>query len=307
MQMIHVSDLHLNLLDHDNSTEKIIRFFEYIANLQPKHLIITGDISENGEEEELLAFREILDHIGYDSAGKATVVIGNHDIFGGVHRAEDILTFPDRCINTDYESKVRQFHTIYSALFENCYYPIENSVYPFVKVVDGVAIVGVNSIAEYSKVKNIFASRGKITDAQYEGLYEAHLHAIDEAEMTLVAVHHHFNKIVTEGDQWIKSIWSRIEKQTMNLKKKKRLIQMFNIFNIQAVLHGHYHVMDIYERSGTQFINSGAAFKNSAENTVFYHVLGIRGKKLTANLEEFSYRPRKYKKIAQLLASGQIA
>lgn len=307
MRMIHVSDLHLNLMDHDSNTEKIVRFFEHIAAMHPEHLIITGDISENGEEEELLAFRDILEHIGYYHSEKTTVVIGNHDIFGGVHRAEDILTFPERCVNTDYYSKVLKFHSLFGELYENCMYPIEGSVYPFVKLVKHVAIAGVNSIAEYSKVKNIFASRGKINDAQYEGLYEALLYAMDEADMTLVAIHHHFNKIVPEGDQWIKSIWSRIEKQTMNLKKKKRLIQMFNIFGVKAVLHGHYHVMDTYERSGIQYVNSGASFKNSAENTVYYHALEIGRKLLVANLEEFSHSPRKYKKIAQLLASNRSA
>jgi 3',5'-cyclic AMP phosphodiesterase CpdA len=295
MKLIHISDLHLNLEAHDDNVERLLSFFAHLKLFQPDHLIISGDLSENGDEEELLLLREIMERTGFYSAERATVVIGNHDIFGGVHRAEDILTFPERCQNTDYDGKVQRFHEIFSDLFAGCHFPLEGQPYPFIKQVGSIAIAGVNSIAPYSAIKNMFASRGKVSDAQYEALYEGLLHAMDLVDHLFVAVHHHFNKIETGEQVWLKSLWSRIEKQTMKLKKKKRLMQLFQVFCVKAVLHGHHHVMETYERQGVNYINSGASVKNTEKHTFFYHLLELTNTMLTTTQLQFtSARKRKF-------------
>jgi 3',5'-cyclic AMP phosphodiesterase CpdA len=289
MKLIHISDLHLNLNAQNNNIERLTRFFAYLKLLSPDHLVITGDLSENGEPEELETLKEIMEFAGFLDSAKATVIIGNHDIFGGVHRAEDILTFPDRCAKTDYEGKISAFHEIFAELFSGCRYPLEGQNYPFIKIVDNIAIAGVNSISPYSALKNVFASKGKVSDAQYEALYEGLLHAMDEVDNIFIAIHHHFNKILTEDELWLRSIWSRIEKQTMKLKKKKRLMQMFRVFSVKAVLHGHHHVMEMYKRQEVQYINSGASARNAEKDTMYYHLIDITNNLITPTLLKFTW------------------
>jgi 3',5'-cyclic AMP phosphodiesterase CpdA len=135
---------------------KSLQLFEYIIDTGFDHLIISGDLTENTERSAFELTRETLKKFGLLNSGKLSMVIGNHDIFGGVHLAEDVINFPKKCKITNYQNKVSEFNYYFSETFERTERVNGNS-YPFVKAFDDVVLIGLNTIAEYSLLKNPFA------------------------------------------------------------------------------------------------------------------------------------------------------
>lgn len=296
MKIIHISDLHLNAIGSDNSIEKVEFLFRHLARQDFDHLVITGDSTENGTDEEFGILRELLAEYDFLDSHVTTAIIGNHDIFGGVHKAEDILTFPERCKQVDFSGRLQQFHLSVPELFEHCVFPGNKKMYPFCKTIQDTAICSLNSIIPYSSFKNPFASNGEIDDEQFSALHEMLLEAQDQCERFIIAIHHHCNKIQSENQAWIKSVWTSIEKQTMKMRKKKRLFSLFKAFQVSAVLHGHVHVSEQYERSGIRFYNAGGSVHNHLHNTLQFNELVFENNipECTIRQIPFSSSRRKY-------------
>ncbi len=271
MKIAHISDLHLNTLFNDSNLLRVKKLIKYISNQSVDHLIITGDLTDNADESDLLILKRMLSKFGFSSHLNLTVIPGNHDIFGGPQKAIDIFSFPERCKEVDYDAKVHLFKEIFKETFVNTEVADEESQFPFTKELDGVVIVGINSIAEYSKYKNPFASIGEIKLKNFNKIDELLKKYSDKDVFKIIAVHHHFNKI-KNTKRSIAGLWQNIEKQTMKLKKKKRLISLFQKHNIDLVLHGHIHYNEFYERKGISFLNAGAS------------TVGYTGKSLRVNI-----------------------
>jgi predicted phosphodiesterase len=71
----------------------------------------------------------------------------------------------------------------------------------------------------------------------------------------------------------------------MKLRKKKRLIALFNDFEIDAVLHGHLHHSQQYERGRLQFVNSGGAIKGLNTNKLKFHLVTFAKSKVNIDLK----------------------
>ncbi|MFN3693702.1 MAG: metallophosphoesterase family protein, partial [Ignavibacterium sp.] len=215
-----------------------------------------------------------------------------HDIFGGPQKAIDIFSFPERCKEVDYDAKVHLFKEIFKETYFNTYVTDEESQFPFVKELDGVLIVGINSIAEYSKYKNPFASIGEIKLKNFNKIDELLKKYSDRDLFKIIAIHHHFNKI-KNTTRSIAGLWQNIEKQTMKLKKKKRLISLFQKHNIDLVLHGHIHYNEFYERKGISFLNAGAS------------TVGYTGKSLRVNIINLNQNSM-HCELHKIAESGEI-
>ena len=259
LTIAHISDLHLSPehgRENNRATKKLLG---HIGNLGVDHLVISGDIAANAEKQDLQIARAILKSSGWLDSKLLSIVIGNHDIFGGVHRAEDILTFPKHCKRTDYAGKVSEFHDHFHEAFDRCMHASDSSPFPYGKVVGDVLIVGMNSVAKHSGVGNPIGSNGEVDDRQSKQVEKIFASELLKGKRKIVLIHHHFYKRKEENGGGMHSIWNAIESQTMKLRGKKKLMKSFAEAGVDLVLHGHVHENKEYLRRGVRFVNGGGS------------------------------------------------
>ena len=282
MRIVHISDLHFTTFFSTNNLNQIEQALKFAIELDSDHIIVTGDLTDNAVPKDFYLLRKLFEKLGILNGNKLSLVIGNHDIFGGVQTAEDIFLFTDKCSRTDYSKKIKEFYLYFPELFDNAAYFNPEMIFPFAKIIGGFLFIGMNSIAEYSKVNNPFASNGIINMTQIAETISIldkfrHLHL-----RKAIMVHHHFNKIKIRGNSQ-SSFWQNIEKQTMKLRKKKRLLKIFRSEGVELILHGHYHESNDYERKGIRFSNAGASFINANKKAININIIDI-DKKIDINI-----------------------
>lgn len=263
MRIAHISDIHLHLDSHNTMVEEFYVLLKKVLQKNPDHIAITGDISDNAQNKDLEICRLILDDLGLLKPHKTSVVIGNHDIYGGVFHAEEIFNFPEKCRSRDFDSGISNFNFHFRELFTECLYVSENNSYPFAKLINDTLIVGLNSNIPYSQIQNPFASNGLINALQREEMLQILQDFSRYSKHIIILVHHHFNRIKSSSSRILQTVWNNIEKQTMKLRKKKVLFNIFNEFKVDLVLHGHLHEQGNYVRKGIKFLNSGGSLKNN--------------------------------------------
>lgn len=255
------------------------------------HLVITGDLTDDASEVDLGILKKALKSYGFDNGEKLSVVIGNHDIYGGVQKAEDIFNFPDRCRKTDYREKIKLFNSILNFSFDNCIYQSENLSYPYAKLLNDVLFIGINSNAEYSSLTNPFASNGEVSLRQQSEIIKILSKYGSAAKYRIILIHHHFNKITSMKNLSSAGLWQNIEKQTMKLRKKKKLLKIFNYFNVDLVLHGHLHETEAYHKSDIDFYNAGGLIKSINSKKLKFNVVNIDSNGIRVELIKL---PRNY-------------
>lgn len=285
MKIAHISDLHLCSRFKRENIFKTKKLIKYALDRGADHFVFTGDISDNAQQNDFLILRKILQTYKLLSADKSTVIIGNHDIFGGVQTAHDILNFTTKCANTDYKEKVKKFYENFEELFENAFFADEENPFPFAKELGNIILIGLNSIDKYSKLKNPFASNGHVSKHQKENLQKIFDVKRFSYKIKIVLVHHHFFKNDDEAKSSEKTLWNKIENYTMKLRGKKKLINQFVENDVKLVLHGHSHEFKDYSRKGINFINSGASVDNQTEDESGLYMVEIDDENIRINLE----------------------
>lgn len=275
MKIAHLSDLHICLKYKRSNLSTIKRLIKKISNSDADHLIITGDISDNAREEDFLWFRNVLKENDLLKSNRTSIVIGNHDIFGGVQTASDIIEFPSKCTRVDFKDKIRKFFNYFEELFDNVYFPSDRSFFPYVKDLNDTVIIGVNSVDKYSKIRNPFASNGYVTKEQIGNIQKIFDMEWVANKIKLIAIHNHFYKNNISSKSSEHAIWSRLENFTMKLRRKKRLIKMFQQNNVDLVLHGHSHEVKEYSRHGIKFLNAGGSVDDDNNLGAGYFVVDL--------------------------------
>ncbi len=298
MIIAHISDLHLNTFYRDSHLKEIKNVLRYCKDHQVDHIVITGDLTDNASEVNLNILYKSLSKFGYHNSEKLSVIIGNHDIFGGLQKAEDIFSFPDRCRKTDYNNKIKSFNDIFASTFKDCIYLGESNSYPYAKIIGDVLFVGINSNAEYSTLSNPFASNGEVSLEQFNETAKILNDYSNFVKYKIILIHHHFNKL--EGSKSFSSagLWQNIERQTMRLRKKKRLITLFKEFNVDLVLHGHLHITEKYEKKGVKFLNAGGSIKSSNSNKLKINIISIGENTIRTEIKKIS--PYQSKQVENL-------
>ena len=279
MKIAHISDLHLNSFFNDLTYKKIKFLLKNLSDLKIDHLVITGDLTDNADQNDFLILRRLLKRFGFLDGKKLSLTIGNHDIFGGVQKPDDIFSFGEKCRNVNYKKMVSDFISYFPEAFENCEY-LDKDYFPFIKTIDDVLFLGINSIAEYSAINNPFASNGEVSLNQFNKSFELLSKYSKNYNHKLILVHHHFNKIKSNSKSSLGLIWQNIEKQTMKLKNKKRLFKLFNDFHVDLVLHGHLHEIKEYYRKEIRFMNAGASIRGRHNNKVSFNLIETGSKKI---------------------------
>jgi 3',5'-cyclic AMP phosphodiesterase CpdA len=257
-KLVHLSDPHLSRQHYREHIKSFKALLGSILEQGCDHLLITGDIVSTADPDDFFLAREILDKFGFLSGSKLTVVPGNHDIFGGPHRAVDVLSFPRYIRSVDYTRHLNLFVEAFEESFEGCTPLVAGRVFPFMKQIGPFALLGLNSIPPWSPWDNPLGSNGLIDDAQWEGIFDAMDSPLFRGMIPIVALHHHFNDLVTD-DSSTNALWRIIEHKTMRMKKRRKLLRLFNALKVRYVFHGHIHRNETYERQGIRFVNGAGA------------------------------------------------
>ncbi len=293
----HLSDLHLSPEYFPERTTHVRSILSMCRQRQVDHIIITGDITNQALESEFDHFRTILKEFSLLDGRKITVINGNHDIFGGPYYAHDVLNFPAACKSIDYTQKMDQFYRYTKETFSSTKFFSEKNLFPFLKVVGDVAIVGLNSVAEWHAVKNPLGSNGKINNEQFRRLCVLLKSDELKKKSILIAIHHHFFTI-SNGDHpsTLERLWSAIESATLKLRKKKRLMNVFSKAKVAKVLHGHVHHHGSYIKKGVEFMNAGATIVPSKNSEQAFHVITIGENGIKAENIVIPHQLRSYQK-----------
>lgn len=117
-RLVHISDPHLSRQFYREHLKSFKLLLKSILAAGCDHLVITGDLVSTGEEEDYYLAREILGTLDLLNSARLTVIPGNHDIFGGPHRAVDVLSFPHYIRNVDYARHLERFQVVFGETLE---------------------------------------------------------------------------------------------------------------------------------------------------------------------------------------------
>lgn len=251
-RIAHISDTHIS---PEYDRKNIIRLKSLLAHAVDEafdHIVITGDITGQGELRGYRSIRRLLKHFGLLDYDKLSVTIGNHDIFGGVHKAEDIFTFGQHCRTVNYADQLALFEKGFRETFPRKAYSKQN-LFPYVKTVGPVAIIGMNSIREFHPLHNPVGSNGYVPQHQLEETERIISHPSLSQMKKIVLIHHHFNKFRPHTDSLGATLYQKFESQTLKLYGRKKVEEVFRQGGVDIVLHGHTHIEGVYSRSGITF------------------------------------------------------
>lgn len=302
-RIAHLSDFHLSAEYFPERIHIVRSLFRRCQELNVDHIIITGDVTNQARTEELNLFRSLLQEHSLLDGRKVSVVIGNHDVFGGPYYAEDVLKFPSACQSADYDAQVHAFYTTLKETFDGAMLFQPDQPFPFVKVLGGVAIVGINSVARWHAMKNPIGSNGKVERKHVEALKSLLSDARMKSKHVIAAIHHHFQaKEEIDFQSKAEQLWRAFEAATMKLHKKKRLIKLLLSAGVKAILHGHVHRHDQYQYKGIHCFNSGESMLAINDTPQTFHLLIFRGKEVTSesiSVEQEKSRggKKRYRKI----------
>jgi 3',5'-cyclic AMP phosphodiesterase CpdA len=272
----HLSDLHLSAEHKRHNLRRADRLLSFIKALEVDHIVMTGDLAADARSKDFEVARRLFKSYGLLDPEKLSVIPGNHDIYGGVHTAEDILTFPRRVKETEYPEKVEEFREYFRETFSRALFASPTHPFPYAKEFGDVALIGVNSVARHSRVNNPLGSNGEVDDGQFRRLRLLLEAPPLQGKRKIVMIHHHFRKIASTQAGAVNSVWAAIERRTMKMRGKKRLFEIFREHNVDIVLHGHVHYNESYERKGVRFLNGGGS------------LLGPQSPSMTLNLVRVS-------------------
>lgn len=256
--LAHISDLHLSRDFHREHFKSLRRLLHAVLREGCDHLVITGDIVSTGEIKDFSWARRILERYQFLTGNRLTVVPGNHDIFGGPHRAEDVLSFPQHIRNVDYRRRLDLFNEAFAESFQGSAFVLPGRRYPFVKRLGPFTMIGLNSVLPWSWWKNPVGSNGMVDEEQLQGLRLLVDSRLLENRIPIVVIHHHFDGCAEEEPS-TGGLWNRIEPRTMRLRGQRRLLKLLHRLKVRVVLHGHVHRNDIYARKGIRFANGAGA------------------------------------------------
>lgn len=276
-KIAHISDLHICYKDENGNGKKLVELLNDIEKRKCDHLVITGDLVENPDIKDFYYVKEILSHFDFTDSTKLSIVPGNHDIFGGAKKGiEEGLFFSNVCKNVNYNENVDKFIEVFKDSFN------EEMSFPYLKIFDGIAIVGINSIDHWSADKNPEGSNGRIDKNEIKKLKKIFTSEEVKGKYILVLMHHHLYKEELLEELPKHSLWLKVISYKMKLHKRKKILKLFKKYNVNLVLHGHTHISDVYNINEVPVVNSSASAIPLTDDQIrSYHIISIPGENET--------------------------
>ncbi len=282
--IVHISDPHLSRRYYREHLKSFKLLLRSILERRCDHLIITGDIVSTADPDDYFLAREILSRFGLLDGKRLTVVPGNHDIFGGPHRAVDVLSFPRHIRSVDYHRNLALFREAFSETFDGALFLSGDNSYPFLKRIGPFSLLGLNSIPPWSLWSNILGTNGSLDEHQFDSLRALAGSPGIAGTIPIAAIHHHFHDMLDQ-DSCGNSLWHSIEARTMKLRNRRRMFRLFGALNIRFVLHGHIHRNEVYERSGITIANGAGSVCDDPTRYLKYNRLTYAGGKCEIETE----------------------
>ncbi len=279
-KIAHISDSHVSFKDEDGRGKKLVELLTDIKQRNCDHVIFTGDIVENPDAGDFLYVREILSHFDLLDSSRLSLIPGNHDIFGGAKRGIEFFRFVKDCSDMDYDRNVDLFIDTFTETFPS------NNSFPYLKILDNAAIIGVNSIDRWSLDDNPEGSNGKISGEDFRKLNKILSSGEIKDKFKIVLIHNHFNKPEFIEEYPAHSLWLKSINRKMKLTGKKKLIKLFKKHKVNLVLHGHTHINDIYNIKKISFLNSSACiFPITDDQVRKYNIISIPSEGNSENIK----------------------
>lgn len=169
-KIIHLSDLHIGYPDMSRRFKCIVDNIKFLKQPASSYVIvITGDIVENAFDhsryEEAQAFVEVLRHEGY----VVLIIPGNHDYGTGWFALKK-----------------------YVRRFKKTFFGDVKIRYPKLDIIEGVAFIGLDSMAEELNWYDSLAANGELGEAQLTKLSKLLARkAVKDCSHRVVYLHHH--------------------------------------------------------------------------------------------------------------------
>ncbi len=271
-QIAHISDPHLSRQHYREHIKSFKMLLRAMLMDGADHIIISGDLVSTGNEDDYFLTREILANHNLLDSKRLTVVPGNHDIFGGPHRAVDVLSFPQHIRSVDYVRNKELFQNAFAETFEGVHRLHPTALFPFLKVAGPFNIIGLNSVPPWSLWKNPLGTNGMLDDQQIEALEKLNASPLLENRTTIAVLHHHFNDLA-QSEYDAGNLWTRIESNTMRMRKRKKILKLLKSIGVRYILHGHIHRNELYDQNGILFANGAGAVCDDPVRFLKYNLL----------------------------------
>ncbi len=270
-RIAHLSDPHLSRQYYREHIKSLKILLRAILEEGVDHIVISGDIISTADANDFYLAREVFSTFGILQSDRLTVVPGNHDIFGGPHRAVDVLSFPTHIRTVDYRRHHELFRDVFGETFEGAVTAGSNDPYPFVKRVGPISLIGLNSIPPWSLRSNLLGTNGIVDDAQCQTLVDMHQQGLWKDSHPVAVMHHHFHDLTDDAPS--NGFWKRVETRTMRLRRRRRLIRLFKEIGVDTVMHGHIHRNEVYERQGIAMLNGAGSVCDDPVRFLKYNML----------------------------------
>lgn len=285
MKIAHISDLHICSTSKKSNIRATKSLLAAALKENPDHIVITGDIVDLANEKDFKIARKIFKEFNLLDSNYLTLTIGNHDIFGGISVPEDIPAFPQKCKQVDFKKKTIEFVERFYELFDNAIFGRDNNPFPFAKIFKDICLIGFNSVDNYSLIKNLFASNGKIGNKQIEAFKKLLELPIVKNKQKIALTHHHFSSDICFATSSNLTLWQKIERYTLKLRGKKKILKEFEKAGIDLVLHGHVHNSSDYYKKGIRFSNAGGSLGNKLDATLKINWIEIKSGKIEITIK----------------------
>ena len=166
-RIVHLSDLHYST----ENRETVRALLDVVAAWRPDHLVISGDLSDDGQAVQFRGLRDLLWKRGFATSERLTVVPGNHDQWGFIYRTfthaagvtggidslralrqrvRQLWDFRRRVCafcESDYNHELHRFHEHYAESFGDCLTASGmRAGFPYVKLLpENLAVIGLDS------------------------------------------------------------------------------------------------------------------------------------------------------------------
>jgi len=269
MRLAHISDLHimdlsgtrlgqfanrriiggLNLLLHrakEYKADILEVLIEDLLQESVDHVVVSGDVSTMAFEGEFQRCFDLLKLLG--DRRKVTLVPGNHDYY------------------TFRAAEVRRFEkTFYPFMFGGGFSDLDTDLYPFVKPLDEVILVGVNSAT--GTVPPL--SYGVVGDSQRKRLVSILKKLASDPRPVCVVLHHALHRR------------DALTQMTSNLRQADQLLALLEEHGVRLVLYGHDHQARFWKKelkTGTLWLNCCGSSTRLVEDpglVARYHIFHI--------------------------------
>jgi 3',5'-cyclic AMP phosphodiesterase CpdA len=104
----------------------------------------------------------------------------------------------------------------------------------------------------------------------------------------------------------VHSVWGAIERQTMKLRGKSRLLKLFAQHHVDFVLHGHIHRSAEYQRDGVRFLNGGGSILHDENPDLHINLVTIHTSGSTAEIHRVPFGEHPIRIDAALPEPGSL-